>query len=130
MLKAPKFWSKKSFISRILVPFSWLYIFASKWRNKGFVPVKLPVPVICVGNLVMGGAGKTPTVISIVAILKSIGFTPHIISRGYGAVIHGVKKVDPEKHSYLNVGDEPLLFSKVCTYMGKHESCEGWIKSH
>lgn len=113
MLRAPNFWNKKGILSKILVPFSWIYIYISKQRNKGVYAVKLPVPVICVGNLVMGGAGKTPTVIAIVQILQTLGYKPHIISRGYGAIVHGVKRVDPEKHNYLNVGDEPLLLAKI-----------------
>lgn len=115
MWKAPNFWNKKGILAKILVPFSMIYIAISQWRNKGVVTAKLPVPVICVGNLVMGGAGKTPTVIAITQILKKMGYNPHIISRGYGAIIHGVKKVDRLKHSYLNVGDEPLLLAKFAT---------------
>ncbi len=73
---------------------------------------KLSKPVICVGNLVMGGAGKTPTVIALVAMLKKMGHTPHILSRGYGAIVKGLQKVDPERHHYLEVGDEPLMLSQ------------------
>jgi len=73
---------------------------------------KLSKPVICVGNLVMGGAGKTPTVIALVSMLKKMGHTPHILSRGYGAIVKGLQKVDPERHHYLEVGDEPLMLSQ------------------
>jgi tetraacyldisaccharide 4'-kinase len=112
MLKAPKFWSKKGILSKILVPFSWIYIYISQRRHNRENAAKLSVPVICVGNLVMGGAGKTPMVIALVQILQGMGYKPHIISRGYGAIVHGVKRVDPQKHNYLNVGDEPLLLAK------------------
>jgi tetraacyldisaccharide 4'-kinase len=113
MLRAPKFWNKKGILSKILLPFSWLYIYISNRRSCNISATKLPVPVICVGNLVMGGAGKTPMVIALVQMLQAMGYKPHIISRGYGAIVHGVKRVDPEKHNYLNVGDEPLLLAKL-----------------
>ncbi|CAO5674468.1 MAG: Tetraacyldisaccharide 4'-kinase [Holosporales bacterium] len=113
LFKAPKFWDKDSFLSRILAPFSWCYFLLIRLNKKRITPVQLSVPVICVGNLVMGGAGKTPTVIAIVEILKQMGQNPHIISRGYGAIVKGLKKVDHKWHHYLQVGDEPLMLSKV-----------------
>lgn len=112
LLKAPKFWNKKGILSTILSPLSYAYLKISKWKRGQVEPTKLPVPVVCVGNLVLGGAGKTPTVIAIVDILKKMGHTPHIVSRGYGAVVQGLKKVDPVRHHYLQVGDEPLMLSQ------------------
>jgi tetraacyldisaccharide 4'-kinase len=76
-------------------------------------PEKVSVPVICIGNFVMGGAGKTPTVIALVDILKEMGHVPHILSRGYGAYIRDTVRVDPQRHNYLQVGDEPLLLAQV-----------------
>ncbi|MBP9753023.1 MAG: tetraacyldisaccharide 4'-kinase [Proteobacteria bacterium] len=113
LFKAPKFWNSDSLLSKLLAPFSYLYLFLVYINKKNIEPVKLSVPVICVGNLVMGGAGKTPTVIALVEMLKKMGENPHIISRGYGAIVKGLKKVDPKWHHYLQVGDEPLMLSKV-----------------
>lgn len=112
IFKAPQFWNKKGILSKILSPFSYAYLKLSHWKRDQIQPTKLPVPVVCVGNLVLGGAGKTPTVIAIVDILKKMGHKPHIISRGYGAVVQGLKKVDPIRHHYLQVGDEPMMLSQ------------------
>ncbi|WP_165380387.1 tetraacyldisaccharide 4'-kinase [Candidatus Finniella inopinata] len=111
MFKAPQFWHRDSFISHLLKPLSWIYYRLSCWKESHRKPYKVSVPVICVGNLVMGGAGKTPTVIAIVKILKEMGHQPHILSRGYGGYFRDVARVDASKHTYLQVGDEPLLLS-------------------
>lgn len=123
LLKTPKFWNKNSIFSNALTPLSWVYTSLSSWKQKRArsVSVKVSVPVICVGNLVMGGAGKTPTVIAIVDILKKMGHTPHILSRGYGAIIKDFVRVNPDKHSYLQVGDEPLLLAQIAhTWAGSN----------
>lgn len=112
MIRQPRFWREKTLISKILMPLSWLYHWFSLKNQKGKKAVSVDVPVICVGNLVMGGAGKTPTVIALVKILKNIGFVPHILSRGYGAIIKDTVRVDPDTHHYLQVGDEPLLLAR------------------
>jgi tetraacyldisaccharide 4'-kinase len=72
-------------------------------------PEKAPVPVICVGNAVAGGSGKTPVVAQLAGMLST--HNPAILSRGYGAKIQGVLKVDAQTHSAADVGDEPLLLA-------------------
>lgn len=117
---APKFWQQNTIISRALQPFAWGYEYISVWNGKRTKAQKVSVPVICVGNLVMGGAGKTPTVLALVDVLKSMGHEPHILSRGYGAVIKDSIRVDPQLHSYLHVGDEALLLAeKAPTWAGQ-----------
>jgi tetraacyldisaccharide 4'-kinase len=119
VFKTPQFWQTDSLISRFLRPFSWLYHHLAQWRESRHTCEKVSVPVICVGNLVMGGAGKTPTVITIVKLLQELGHQPHILSRGYGGYFREVAKVDNKKHSYLQVGDEPLLLSQYAsTWIG------------
>jgi tetraacyldisaccharide 4'-kinase len=112
MFTTPNFWKRKGFLSYLLLPIAKIYYAISYLNQKFKITKKVPRPVICVGNVVLGGAGKTPVVIAISKILKNLGYQPHIISRGYGAVIRQVTKVDSTKHDYLNVGDEPLLLSK------------------
>lgn len=117
---APKFWRQDNLISRALLPAAWGYEYISLWYGKRVKTQKVSIPVICVGNLVMGGAGKTPTVLALVDILKQAGHTPHILSRGYGAVVKDSIRVDPNKHNYLQVGDEALLLAeKATTWAGE-----------
>ena len=78
------------------------------YRFGVLVPQRLPVSVIVVGNLVAGGAGKTPTVIALVTWLRERGFTPGIISRGYGRRGDDVVEVLPNT-PVTQAGDEPLL---------------------
>jgi tetraacyldisaccharide 4'-kinase len=120
-LLAPKFWQKKTMLSIALQPLAWIYECVSLWIEKQTRTHKVSVPVICVGNLVMGGAGKTPTVLALVDILKKMNHSPHILCRGYGAVIKDSIQVDPKKHSYLQVGDEALLLAKKApTWAGQN----------
>ena len=113
MFRAPRFWNKRQWFSYLLVPLSWVWTRFAQWNEGNIKPESVSVPVICVGNLVMGGAGKTPTVIALVQLLKNMGHTPHILSRGYGAYIRDTIQVNPHKHNYLQVGDEPLLLAQA-----------------
>ena len=116
---APKFWQQNNMLSRALQPVAWMYEYISLWYSKRIKPQKIAVPVICVGNLVMGGAGKTPTVLALVDMLKKMKHSPHILSSGYGAVIKDSIQVNPKKHTYLQVGDEALLLAeKAPTWAG------------
>ncbi len=86
MLKAPKFWylKKDSFLSNSLYPFSLIFRFGTKLRNIFSVEKKAKLPIICVGNIVIGGAGKTPVALKIGNMLKQAGYNPHFVSKGYG----------------------------------------------
>jgi len=111
-MKPPQFWYQKpGFWSFALTPLSWVWRVASarRWRNGAHE--KLTVSVICVGNINMGGTGKTPTVIAIVGLLQAMGKTPHIVSRGYGGEQQGPTAVDFTRHTADDVGDEPLLLA-------------------
>ena len=100
-------------LARVLQPLSWLYraltagqhaLFASGLRASR----RAPRPLIVVGNLLVGGAGKTPTVIALVELLRHCGYTPGVVSRGYGRADRVTRIVDATS-SAEQVGDEPLL---------------------
>lgn len=92
-------------------------------RHKTYI---LPKKVICVGNLTLGGSGKTPTVIALAHILKDhFQKTPHILSRGYGSQVRGTHKVTLGDHPTY-VGDEPLLLAKHApTWVGRDRHASG-----
>lgn len=113
-MRAPGFWFRRpdrpGFLPRLLAPLGWIYAAgtARRLRRPGYTP---SVPVICVGNLTAGGAGKTPTVIALVERLSARGHAVQIVSRGYGGTLAGPVRVDEARHTAAEVGDEPLLLS-------------------
>jgi tetraacyldisaccharide 4'-kinase len=92
------------------MPLGAIYGQVAAWRmhSRGF---DAGIPVICVGNYHTGGAGKTPTVLALTKLLRELGETPIVLSRGYGGKWQGPVKVDPERHFAANVGDEPLMLA-------------------
>jgi tetraacyldisaccharide 4'-kinase len=92
------------------MPLGAVYGLVAGWRmqGRGF---EAGIPVICVGNYHAGGAGKTPTVLALTKLLRDLGETPVVLSRGYGGKWRGPVKVDPERHVAANVGDEPLMLA-------------------
>ncbi len=111
--EAPPFWWKKnSVMGWLLAPIGYLYGRAAA-RILNSDPIsEVPVPVICVGNFVTGGAGKTPTVELLTRYAKSKQMKPGILSRGYGGAVTTPTRVDPDKHNAHDVGDEALLHVK------------------
>lgn len=114
MTQAPRFWfvppDRPGPLARLLAPLGWLYAAATarRLRQPGYTP---RVPVICVGNLVAGGAGKTPTTLALTERLLARGHAVHIVSRGFGGSLSGPLRVDATLHTAADVGDEPLLLS-------------------
>ena len=111
----PDFWyrSKNSIIPYLLWPAGQAYLLACKIRRNYSKTWRASVPVICVGNLVVGGAGKTPTAIAIGKFFKKKGLNIHFLSRGYGKRLIGPIRVNPAGHSANDVGDEPLLLAQI-----------------
>lgn len=111
MVCTPVFWSSVNVLSLALTPFSWLYGLGVTLRQRLVQPQIVSAPVLCVGNLIAGGAGKTPATIAIVRLLKSLGKHPFVVSRGYGGSMTGPVQVDPALHRAAEVGDEPLILA-------------------
>lgn len=112
-MKAPQFWQRKSFISYILLPLTFLYRVAGKLHYLFVKPKKISMPVICVGNVVAGGSGKTPIAIEIGEMLKEMNCDFAYLSRGYGGSINKFTLVDRKYHKATEVGDEPLLLAET-----------------
>lgn len=109
-MKPPSFWNKdKSLVAILLSPLGWLYHFGVQ-RRVSKTGIALPVRVISVGNINLGGTGKTPTVIALCEMLRAMNVTPTVVMRGYGGSLSGPVKVDPN-HSADDVGDEAVLIS-------------------
>ncbi len=110
-MRAPEFWRRDGPWPRLLAPAAMLYALGGRLRAAMTTPWRAPVPVICVGNLVAGGAGKTPVAIAIARRLAARGMAVHCVSRGYGGRLRGPVRVDPAAHTAREVGDEPLLLA-------------------
>lgn len=112
-MRPPAFWSRPSdspgWQAHFLSPLSALYAAGTARRLKRPPAFEPKCPVISVGNLNVGGTGKTPTVIALTELLQDRQV--HIVSRGYGGSLPGPVKVDLSKHSAEMVGDEPLLLA-------------------
>jgi len=112
-MREPGFWHRpSSFVSLLLLPLGALYgaVAARRMQREGF---DAGIPVLCVGNYHVGGAGKTPMVLALTRMLRDLGETPVVLSRGYGGRLHGPVKVDPDRHAAADIGDEPLMMART-----------------
>ena len=111
-MRAPEFWHGDGGVwPLLLAPLAHAYGAAGAARFALTEPVKAPVPVICVGNLVTGGAGKTPVALALGAYLQALGREVHFLTRGYGGSERGPVRVDPGCHGVAEIGDEALLLA-------------------
>lgn len=110
-MREPAFWYRPpSWMSRLLFPFGAIYgaITAQRMARKGAVA---GIPVFCIGNYHVGGAGKTPTTLVLSKILHEMGEQPFVVSRGYGGRLEGPVRVSTDAHTAKDVGDEPLMMA-------------------
>lgn len=123
--KTPPFWyrarsEKPGLFELTLSPLSYLYDLGHSLKQASISSQRAGVPVLCVGNIVAGGSGKTPSVAALHAVITGHGLVhaPFVLTRGYGGSLSGPLLVEPAQHRAEEVGDEPLLLAarglKVC----------------
>ncbi|MCG2627887.1 tetraacyldisaccharide 4'-kinase [Bradyrhizobium sp. WYCCWR 13023] len=126
-MREPAFWYRpRSPKSHLLGPLGALYgaITARRMARQGF---DAGIPVLCVGNYHVGGAGKTPTVLALTKLLRELGETPVVLSRGYGGRLKGPVMVDRERHTATDVGDEPLMMVRDVPVAVARDRLEGVV---
>ncbi len=97
--EAPPFWWRKAdWRAWLLAPLSFLYGRIAGHRMAHARRASVSVPVICVGNFTVGGAGKTPTALTLARAAKAKGLKPGFLSRGYGGSLDVTTVVDPHHH--------------------------------
>jgi len=121
-VRAPDFWAAaaqasllSSLLTPLLSPLGWAYGAGVRLRLALARPAKASLPVICVGNLVAGGAGKTPVALALGKWFQDHGGNPHFLSRGYGGSLPGPVRVNTGRHHCRETGDEALLLSRTAT---------------
>ena len=127
--EAPPFWwTKPDWRAYALLPVSRLYGLIAGQRMRKGRRAEIPVPVICVGNFTVGGAGKTPTAIALARAAKARGLKPGFLSRGYGGSLDVTTVVDPGHHRARAVGDEPLLLAREALTVIARKRAKGAMK--
>jgi tetraacyldisaccharide 4'-kinase len=124
-MREPAFWYRPpSLISLLLTPLGALYgmVAARRLQREG---LDAGIPVFCVGNYHVGGAGKTPAVLALTKLLRDHGEIPVVLSRGYGGSLRGPVKVDPERHDAADVGDEPLMLARTVPVIVARDRVDG-----
>ena len=118
MLTTPKFWYEDSIKSKIksiiLFPLSILWILFTRFKSSFTKVYKSKLKVVCIGNLTIGGTGKTPYAIYTFKILRELGYNPVFLTRGYKGKCTGPIEVD-KSHTFKDIGDEAMLLSKIGT---------------
>ena len=124
-MREPPFWWRAAGIEAcLLAPAAAVYgaVAASRLKREGY---QAGVPVICIGNPTLGGAGKTPTALAVAHMLKAAGERPVFLSRGYGGRQHGPLLVAAERDRAADVGDEPLLLARMAPTVVAHDRVAG-----
>ena len=112
-MREPAFWWREAGLAAgLLAPLAAVYgaVASARLARRG---ARAAAPVICIGNLTIGGAGKTPLALTLARLLKAAGDAPMLLSRGYGGRLPGPLRVDPARHRAADVGDEPILLAGI-----------------
>jgi tetraacyldisaccharide 4'-kinase len=129
-LNTPRWWyvreNAPGRVRRILLkPASWIWAWATARRVAKEPGVDPGVPVISVGNLTVGGSGKTPVVREALKLMREAGVQAHGLSRGYGGKLKGPVRVDPRVHAAADVGDEPMMLAGDGPFWIARDRAEG-----
>ncbi len=129
-MREPRFWrapraGEVSILPRLLSPAAFLYGVAGRLRHRFAKPEQAAVPIICIGNITVGGTGKTPLALTLAEWLIRQGEAVHFLTRGYGGTEEGPLRVDPARHTAEEVGDEPLLLAAVAPTWVSADRAEG-----
>jgi len=129
-MRDPAFWWREAgFVAGALSPVAAIYGAVAGWRmarpGRAF-----GIPVVCIGNLTLGGAGKTPTAIAVARWLDAAGRKPFLLSRGYGGTLTGPQRVDPKRHRASEVGDEPMLLARTAPTIVARDRVAGVAMAH
>jgi tetraacyldisaccharide 4'-kinase len=122
-MREPAFWWRPGG-GALLAPLGALYG-AVAWRRMEAPSASAGVPVICLGNLTVGGAGKTPAALAVAHLLLEARQRPFFLSRGYGGRLAGPVRVDPSFHHAADVGDEPLMLARLAPTIVAHDRVAG-----
>ncbi len=127
-MRAPDFWyGGNPIAARALVPLAALWTWGARRRQRRGRPVDCGIPVLCVGNLVVGGSGKTPAALALAERLRHAGLDAHVLSRGYRGRLGGPVRVNPDRHTVREVGDEALVTARtVPTWVARNRAAAGW----
>ncbi len=123
-LATPRWWYRRHGASMpmsrlILTPASWLWAAATARRLSAAEPADPGAPVVCVGNLTLGGSGKTPVAREVARRLVADGRRAQVLLRGYGGSLAGPIRVDLDMHSAAEVGDEALMLARRPAGVGR-----------
>jgi len=124
-MREPAFWwREQGLTSGLLSPLAAVYgaVAAQRMARPGHT---VGIPVVCVGNLTLGGAGKTPAAIAVARMLDAAERRPFVLSRGYGGALAGPVQVDPARHRAAEVGDEPLLLARFAPTIVSRDRAAG-----
>jgi tetraacyldisaccharide 4'-kinase len=124
-MREPAFWRRKAGLAAgLLAPLAAAYgaIASGRLAQRG---ARAPAPVVCIGNLTVGGAGKTPLTLTVVRLLAAGGDVPIVLTRGYGGRFAGPLRVDLAQHRAADVGDEPLLLARVAPTIVARDRVKG-----
>ena len=117
-LNTPRWWYRRerregALLRLLLTPLGWAWAGATARRIARTEPFDPGVPVVSIGNVTVGGSGKTPVAAEVLRLLRGQGVEAHALSRGHGGRLEGPAQVDSRAHGAADVGDEPLMLAAV-----------------